>query len=135
MHKAGFTLVEVAVVLAVSTLLVTLTVPSALGALTKSRRSDAVNALTRVQLTQEQFRAQHGIYSANPRALIGAPLPRSDGGHYDITLQQVQAERYQAWAVARADSPQARDVECQQITVTVNDGSAEFGPSLRCWNR
>ena len=135
MRSGGFTLVEVAVVLAVAALLLTLTLPSSMGPLLKARRSDAVSALMRVQLAQEQFRAHHGIYSANRQALIGASFTRSESGWYDITLVQVQPDRYQASAVPRADSPQANDRECPRLTLVVSDGRAEFGPTLRCWNR
>ena len=135
MRTPGFTLVEIAVVLAVATVLIALTVPPALSYLHKSRRSDAVAALTRIQLAQEQFRAHHGVYSINASALVGASAPRSEGGYYDISLVQVQADRYQAMAVARADAAQATDRECLQLTLSVDQGLAEFGPSARCWNR
>jgi type IV pilus assembly protein PilE len=135
MKAPGFTLVEIAVVLAVLAVLVTVTVPSAMGSLTKARRSDAVTALTRVQVAQERFRGHHGSYSGNPQSLIGAAAPRSEQGHYDIQLLSAQPDRYAASATARADSPQARDSECQQLTLSVVDGIAEHGPSLRCWNR
>lgn len=135
MRAIGFTLVEVAVVLTVATLLVTLAVPSSLGYLQKSRRSDAVAALARLQQAQEQFRAHHGVYSLSTRALLGASAARSEAGYYDIALVQVQGERYEARAVARADAAQAKDQECAQLTLSVVEGLAEFGPNARCWNR
>jgi type IV pilus assembly protein PilE len=131
----GFTLVEMAVVLAVATLLVSLGVPSTLSYLQKSRRSDAVVALTRLQQAQEQFRSHHGVYSVNASALKGASATRSEGGYYDIELVQVQGQRYQARATARADAAQARDSDCAQLTLAVTEGLVEFGPSARCWNR
>lgn len=135
MRARGFTLVEIAVVLVVATVLVVLSVPSALSSLQKSRRSDAVAALTRTQLAQEQFRAHHGVYSINASALVGASASRSEAGYYDIRLVQVQADRYLATAVARADAAQAADRECLQLTLSVDQGLAEFGPAARCWNR
>ena len=135
MRTIGFTLVEVAVVLTVATLQVTLAVPSSLGYLQKSRRSDAVAALARLQQAQEQFRAHHGVYSVSTRALLGASAARSEAGYYDITLAQVQGERYEARAVARADAAQAKDQECAQLTLSVVEGLPEFGPNARCWNR
>jgi type IV pilus assembly protein PilE len=135
MRTPGFTLVEVAVVLAVLAVLVTVTVPSAMGSLNKARRSDAVAALTRVQVAQERFRALHGSYTSQRQSLIGAAAARSENGHYEIQLLSAQPDRYEASASARADGPQARDSECQQLTLRVQDGIAEFGPSARCWNR
>lgn len=132
---AGFTLVEIAVVLTVSALLLTLAVPQGLAMLAKGRRADAITALTRVQLAQERYRAHHGIYAADRRALGAAAAERSEGGLYDIVLQDVRPQAYRAEARARADGPQARDETCLQIVLHVDDGQARLGPTPACWNR
>ena len=132
---AGFTLVEMAVVLTVAALLLTLVVPLGMDMLAKSRRADAVTALSRVQLAQERFRSQHGIYAADRRALGAAGLARSDAGLYDIVLQDVQPQSYRALALARADGPQSRDESCLHITLEIDDGQARRGPAPACWNR
>ncbi len=132
---AGFTLIEVAAVLAVSAVLLTLVVPQGLDWLAHARRGDAVAALTRLQLAQERYRAHHGIYAADRRALGAAASPRSDGGLYDIVLQDVLPHAYRAEAHARADGPQARDGACLQIVLRIDDGRASIGPVPACWNR
>lgn len=132
---SGYTLVEVAIVLSVAAILIGVAVPGALGMAQKSRRSDAVAALTRLQFAQERHHAAHGVYAADPRALIGASQVVSDARLYDIRLTEAAPDRYTAQAVARADGPQVRDTACAQIVLTVVGGVPEHGPTPDCWVR
>lgn len=131
----GFTLVEMLVVLAAVAILAGIAWPASASYLNKARRADAIASLTRVQFAQERFYALHGLYAAELRQLSGAASPRSDEGHYEIRLVDVQPHRYTALAVALAGSPQARDSACGEISVQVNAGAAEHGPQAACWNR
>jgi hypothetical protein len=38
-------------------------------------------------------------------------------------------------AHARPDGGQAADRECNEITLRVDQGFVQHGPSARCWNR
>lgn len=134
-HAAGFTLVEVAVVLAVAVLLAAITLPSLQAQLMKSRRSDAVAALTQLQLAQERYHAHHGLYASQLQVLIGASSPRSEQGLYDIALFVGHADGYRAMARARADGAQAADSACSEIVLSVAHGFAEHAPSRQCWGR
>ncbi len=131
----GFTLVEVAVVLAVVALLAGMAVPSTLAYLQKSRRSDAAASLTRLQFAQERHHELFGLYAADVHALAGARNPVSDGGLYHIHLVEAMGDRYGAVALARRDGAQAADSACAQITLVVVSGVAEYGPTPACWNR
>lgn len=131
----GYTLVEVAVVLSVAAILIGLGIPGAMGQAQKSRRADAVAALTRVQFAQERHHAAHGVYAADTRALRGAPQVVSDGGLYDIRLADTGPDRYTAIAAARPGGAQAADTDCAQIVLSVVNGMAEHGPAPACWNR
>ncbi len=133
--QRGFTLVEVAVVLAVTAVLAGVAIPSTMNLLQKSRRGDAVAALMRLQFAQERYHALHGLYAADARALVGARSPVSEGGLYDIRLVEAMGERYSAVALARADGPQAGDSACAQLTLVVHAGVPEYGPTPSCWNR
>jgi type IV pilus assembly protein PilE len=133
--QRGFTLVELAVACAVATLLASLALPAYQQQLQQARRSDAVQALTRVQAAQEQYRTLHGLYAAELASLQGVPRERSAQGHYRITLQRTAAEHYRALAVADSGGPQAADRSCSTLVLAVNQGFAEHGPSARCWNR
>jgi type IV pilus assembly protein PilE len=123
---AGFTLVELCMVLTLTGVLATIAWPSLQAQLQRGRRADAVAALMRVQLAQESYRAHHGLY-ATQLALLG--------GLYDIELFNDGPERYQARARARAGSAAAGDSACAVLTLQVREGLAEFAPSARCWNR
>jgi len=131
----GFTLVELCVVLAVSSVLVTIAWPSFQSQLQRGRRADAVTALLRVQLAQENYRAHHGLYAAQLGVLVGAASPRSSEGLYDIELLGSGGDRYEARATARAGSVVASDSGCTVLSLQVRDGLADFAPSPRCWNR
>ena len=128
----GFTLVEVAVVLAVLGILASLVLPSAFSAASKGRRTDAVVALSRIQVAQEQHRSVHGSYAP---AWAGTTGTRSELGHYDVVVLDVRADAFEAVAMARSDSAQARDEPCTRITLSVKEGFAQWGPSAQCWNQ
>jgi type IV pilus assembly protein PilE len=131
----GFTLVELCVVLAVSGVLATIAWPSFQSQLQRGRRADAVTALLRVQLAQENYRSHHGLYASQLGVLAGAASSRSGEGLYDIELLGSGADRYEARATARAGSVVASDAGCTVLSLQVRDGLADFAPSPRCWNR
>lgn len=131
----GFTLVEVCVVLAVVGLGAALAWPSLREPLLRSRRADAVAALTRIQAAQESHRANHGWYATDLGALRGASAKLSAQGLYDIELRRDALESYEARATARADAAMAGDAACRVIALQVREGQASFAPTARCWNR
>ena len=133
-RPAGFTLVELCIVLTVAGLLLTVAWPSYRTQLLRGQRADAVAALQRVQLAQESHRAFHGLYAAQLDALRGAAAPRSSEGRYDIALHG-GGVHYEAVATARGDTLAAADTTCAELRLRVHDGLAEYAPSARCWNR
>lgn len=128
----GFTLVEVLVACALLVLLLTLGVPMWRGQDLRVGRMDAVEALTRVQQAQEQFRNAHGLYAGDLGALLGT-APRSTQGRYAITLALEGPEAYRA--TASALGPQAQDAPCATLTLQVRTGFAQTGPDAACWLR
>lgn len=135
LRAPGFTLVELCVVLAVAGVLAAIAWPSFQSQLQRGRRADAVTALLRVQLAQENYRSHHGSYAAQLNVLVGATAPRSSEGLYDIELLGSGGERYEARATARSGSLAAGDTGCPVLSLQVRDGLADFAPSPRCWNR
>jgi type IV pilus assembly protein PilE len=134
-HACGFTLVELCVVLAVAGVLATVAWPSFQSQLQRSRRADAVSALLRVQMAQENYRSHHGLYAPQLSALKGAATPRSGEGLYDIELHSQGGDGYEARARARPGSLAAGDTGCTVLSLQVRAGLADFAPSARCWNR
>lgn len=133
-RAAGFTLVEVAIVLAMLALLAGAALPALQSQLLKSRRSDAVASLMRVQWAQEQYRAHHGLYASQLAQLTGQGGTSAEG-LYAIDLRAVGPNGYLVAARARPDGSQRGDRECTEITLGVHEGLAQPGPSARCWNR
>jgi len=119
----------------VAGLLAAVAVPSYQAQLRQSKRSDAVASLTKLQQAQEQYRAHHGMYADALPVLRGVPQGRSEQGHYRLVMQRLEGELYTAQAEALPDSPQAADTACAVLTLRVNAGFAQPGPSARCWNR
>lgn len=134
-QRNGFTLVEVVVVLAVAGLLAAIAWPSLQSQLTRARRADATAALQRLEVAQARHHAQHGLYTADPRALGAAAAARSPEGLYTIALAVGPGETYTAVARAAAEGPQARDADCAEITLRVEQGFAQRGPTPACWTR
>lgn len=131
----GFTLLEVLTACTVAGVLAAVALPSYQAQMRQAQRSDAVAALQQVQAAQEQYRAHHGLYADSLPALQGVPQGRSAQGHYRLVLQRDEAEAYTARAEALPGSPQAADAACAVLTLSVNAGFSQSGPSARCWNR
>ena len=130
--RRGYTLVECLVACAVVGLLSTLALASARQHQLRAGRLDAVDALTRIQLAQEQHRALHGMYSGELTALRSASA-QSRQGLYSLQLRRSAGESYTA--VATAQGPQSRDSHCPALTLAVDHGAPQLGPSVACWNR
>ena len=131
----GATLVEVAVVCAIAGILASVAWPSWRQQWLQAGRSDAVQALTRMEMAQARHHALHGLYASDVGALRGVPQPLSEQGRYSVTLDRTDAEGWRGSATAMPGSAQAADRECLQLTVEVKQGFASVGPSARCWNR
>jgi type IV pilus assembly protein PilE len=130
--RPGFTLVECVVVLAVAAVLAGVAVPSFRSHALRAARLDGVQALTRVQFEQEQYRSLTGLYS-NELSLLRGVQPQSMQGRYTLSLRLTSPDAYQA--VATASAEQQDDRECRAITLDVSEGYASFGPSPACWGR
>jgi type IV pilus assembly protein PilE len=130
--QSGFTLIEVLMVCAVLAVLATVALPGLRGHDFRAGRLDGVDALTRVQQAQEQYRSAHGLYAAELSALIGTSR-RSAQGRYDISLALINGEAYVA--TAKALGAQAEDPGCSALTLQVKQGFAQVGPHAGCWLR
>lgn len=134
-RRNGFTLVEMAIAASIAVLMASMAWPSYQSRLAKVRRNDAVQALTQVQIAQEMFRANTGVYAPSLAQLRGGVSPVSPQGLYDIVLENVAGETFGVVARPRAEGPQARDLDCPWLALRVDQGVVEQTPSRACWNQ
>ena len=139
--QAGFTLIEVVVVVAIIGILTAIAIPSYTAYIMRSNRSDARSQLLMASQWMERFRNESGSY-ATTVALVPVALPAgltqspaTGPAKYNIGITAVGTGVYTL--TATAVGTMAADV-CQTITVT-NTGVRGFsgaGSSLQtCWDR
>jgi type IV pilus assembly protein PilE len=123
------TLIELLIALVIVSVLAGLAWPSFQGAMHKSRRADAMSALTEIAQAQERWRANNPTYKAT---LTSPPLPgahtTSQAGHYNlaITADSATATAYTATATVISASPQSSDTQCQVMRVVVSGGNITY---------
>lgn len=139
-RQTGFTFVELLAAMSVAGVLSGLAWPSFQGALQKSRRADALVALTQAQIAQERWRFNQRSYGS--LAQIGLAATTS-GGHYTLVVAEADADRYVLQA--RAAGVQAGDRDCRVLRLTVDGAmlTRRSGPdeaatndaaaNRRCW--
>jgi type IV pilus assembly protein PilE len=124
----GFTLIELMVTVVVIAILATIVYPAYNDSVRKARRSDAKDALLRVVVNQEKYRANNTAYGS--LADIGS-LTTTPQGYYTISLDGAPtATAFTVQAVAQGD--QAKDSGCTTMKIAVNAGSQTRTPA-NCW--
>lgn len=138
---AGFTLIEMLVVVSMTGALTSVALPSFEGQLQRARRADVLVTMMQVQAAQERWRSNGARYGS--LAEIGSPA-RSAAGHYLLQLVSADEEGYDV--LATATGTQARDAGCRNMAVRVSGANLAYasGPdarvanpadlNARCWN-
>lgn len=135
-NKKGFTLIELMIAVAIVAILVALAIPSFRDVIRKSRRSDAMNAITNVQLAEERWRVNHSTYGTLSDLGIGT---NSSDGHYTIAVSGNTAINYTISATPVTGTDQVND-KCGSFTlanaagvITKTVGGSEA--AARCWTK
>ncbi len=133
--NTGFTLIEVMIVVAIVAILAVIAYPSYQNHILKSQRADAHDALLRIQLEQERWRANNAAYANDAQLTTARPngLGLSDesaDGHYDLAITASSGSAFTATATAKGQ--QANDTSCPTITLDVTGGSSNRTP-VDCW--
>ncbi len=142
--NAGFTMIELMVVIAIMAILTMVAFPSYQQSIRKSRRSDGIAAALNIQVAQEKFRSGCAVYASTfgtsnictpltmPPVYSLDALAASDEGYYTMSLSGATGNAYVITATAQ--DAQAADTGCESMTITFN----AFNPNgLReptdCW--
>ncbi len=125
---AGFTLVELMIVLAIMAFIAALAWPALQQAVQKSRRADGMSALANIMQAQERWRANNPAYQGTLADLPGASAAVSPDQHYNLSLVagSVTATAFTARATARTASPQNSDSPCQTLELDINGGTISY---------
>jgi len=144
--ERGFTLLEVLVAMGIVALLVSFAVAGYSSQLQQARRQDALNALFSIANAEKQYYMDNQLdpaartYTTDITALtVGLPVAggvvHSREGHYDLSVTACAdapiTSCFVVAAVARADSPQARDQTCH--TLSVDSRSRRTPDVADCW--
>ena len=130
--QLGFTIIEALISVIIIGILTVLTVPSFMGVLRESRRTDGTSTLINMQFEQEKFRSNNTTYGT--LANIWGGVTSSPNGHYTLAVSNLSATTYTLTATAQND--QANDDEggtsCATLQIVVN-GLSESKTPADCW--
>jgi type IV pilus assembly protein PilE len=132
-RAAGFTLVELMVVITIATILTVIAVPAYTSQMRKSRRTEAKTALLDLAGREERYMATNGVYTSAGTAL-GYPVDTwttttTSSGNYNIAVSNVvaatagtattsgTAATFLITATVATGKPQAKDTQCSAFTI------------------
>jgi type IV pilus assembly protein PilE len=127
-RRAGLTLIEMMVVIIVVGVLAAFALPSYQQSLYKSRRPDAMSALSVMQQAQERWRGNNAAYQSSLADLPGATATTSSAGYYTLSIvaASATASGYTLRATAVSGGKQASDTSCQIFEVQLSSGSLSY---------
>ena len=122
--QAGFTLIELMVVVSIVAILAAIAIPSYNEQVRKSRRAEAASELARLQMAQERWRADRPNYATLAQLGATSPIP---SGYYTLAVATpagncasgVAASAANSFSItATAAGAQASDSKCATMTLT-----------------
>lgn len=142
----GFTLIELMIVVAIVAVLASIALPSYFKYVQKSRRADAMAALSQDQGILERCYAATFDYGNVKAAAPGCELLSADAatpspqGYYNVTLEVPTSASFTLTATPAPGSPQESDTECASFIVTSANGHSALGSggsdnTASCWQQ
>ena len=143
---AGFTLIELMIVVGVAAVLAMVAYPSYQESVRKGRRADAIAGLNQLQQLQERVRGQQPSYASSVASMPGSPAAASPRGYYGLAVDAASPNGYRMTATAGAGSPQFGDTNCRGLRVEMAGGTITYSSlnaagdvdatnANRCWPR
>jgi type IV pilus assembly protein PilE len=128
----GFTLIELMIVVAIIGILAAIAYPSYRDYVIKSQRSDAHEALTRIEMAQEKWRANNTAYTGTLSDLDVSAT--SAEGYWSLALSGATATGY----TATATRINGNDPDCPTITLVKSAGATTYNgatskENTECW--
>ncbi len=142
--NAGFTLIELMIVLAIMAILTMIAYPGYQESVRKSRRSDGISAALSIQAAQEKFRANCAFYAqtlgnantcgANAGASTVAAASTSGEGFYAMTILANSATGNAYTIVADPQGAQLADTTCDPMTIAFSAANPNgLKAPAACW--
>jgi type IV pilus assembly protein PilE len=126
--KAGFTLIEVMITVAIVGIIAAIAYPSYTQYVGKSARSEGQAAVMKIANLQEQYYLDNRVYATDMTKLGLAANPFvTEHGHYSVASAGTSSFTITATAKGIQAS---RDSDCPTITMT--DAGVK-GPKAECW--
>lgn len=129
-QQTGFTLIELMIVVSIVGILAAIVYPSYIDSLRKSRRTDGKDAMLRVQLEEEKYRANNPTYTSTLSDLNLTSA--TEAGYYTISLTAASTTGYTVRATAVAGGAQASDTACTPLQIAVTAAGEVKTPTV-CW--
>ena len=144
--RRGFSLIDTMVALAVTAIVASVALPNYQQSVRKSRRADAVQALSAVLQAQERWRSQHDAY-ADDLTDLGLTAA-SPGERYELDLIGIGSppafvHGFEIRARPLPGAGQDKDAECSEMTIRLQGGRIIYlaansdgaDTTGRCWPR
>ncbi len=130
--KAGFTLIELVIVIGIVAILSSIAFSSYQNNVIKSKRTDARKELQRIATSLEKCRALNGTYTTNCSIANDASIT-SEEGLYTIAVTSASSS-FSLTASPVSGKSQANDTDCTSMTLNnLGQKSGTGDDSSQCW--